>query len=151
MPFSYKVGYGSYEESQFAELIHEAQYSAEELHAIVVKAIIRVLEGVISKKYDPFLMDDGISYEEVHEFLIEELKADGFKEVQYQAEWSCFGWPSITDADSWKGQRGDMLDRIFSEIPDELKAEINARGKKRRAKDDAELQEWADKQEATCN
>lgn len=122
--FAYKVGYGSYEESRFAELLHKSKYSDEEIHKIVIKCIIKVLDDVVSGKHDVYISDEGISYDDIHEHVIDEMRQFGFEEIRYQSEWTCFGWASITNSDSWKRERGKTLDRVVSEIPEELKQRI---------------------------
>ena len=129
MLYLYKFGYGSYEDSAFAEVSHSKQFSEKEFDKLVTEAIIRVLQGIISKKYDPFLHEDGISYESIHEYVLEELKKYGFEEIKYQAEWSIFGWPSIVDKSSWSSQRGPELDKLFWKIPEDIKKEIIKLGK----------------------
>ena len=130
--FLYKFGYGSYEESDFKELIHENQYTEEEFDAIITKAIIKVLKGVISGNYKHiYIHNDGISYQEIHEYVIDELKQLGFKEVNYQAEWSCFGWPSIVDQQSWSKQRGEKLNSLFWKIPEDIRNQIKQMGKEK--------------------
>jgi nicotinamidase-related amidase len=120
----YKFGYGSYEDSMFTEIFHIKQFSEQEFSDITTNAIIRVLQGVIDKKYDPYIHEDGLSYEDIHDFVLEELKLDGFEEIKYQAEWSCFGWPSLVDKSSWGSQRGPELNKLFWKIPEDIRYEI---------------------------
>lgn len=127
--YLYKFGYGSYEDSDFTEIFHIKQFSEQEFFNIIKNAIIRVLQGVIDKKYNPYIHENGLSYESIHEFMLEELKSDGFKKIQYQTEWSCFGWPSMVDKSSWSGQRGPELDRLFWKIPEDIRREIVKLGK----------------------
>lgn len=129
MKYLYKVGYGSYEDSAYAELTHETCYSEEELHKLIVNAIIKVLESIMDNQCKVSLDEEGVSYEEIHDHVITELIVhDGFKKVAYQAQWSCFGWPSIVSEDSWKGQRDETLNKIYSEIPEKLRTAIIERG-----------------------
>lgn len=58
--------------------------------------------------------------------MIEELQKDGFIPIKYESEWACFGWPSLICKESWEGQRGRTLDKLFEEIPEELKIRINS-------------------------
>lgn len=62
MSYIYQVGYTSYEDSELSELIHKNKYSKEEFHSIISNAIIRVLRGIVSKKYKTYIHNDGISY-----------------------------------------------------------------------------------------
>ena len=104
-------------------------YSENELHKIVVDAIIRVLKSILNNNCRICLDEEGISYEEIHDHVISELiMHDGFEPVKYQAKWSCFGWPSIVNEDSWRGQRCDALKNIYSEIPKDLRDTIVKRG-----------------------
>lgn len=127
--FLYKFGYGSYEESCFYEVCHKKQFSEEEFNSIVIGAIIKVLQDFVDGKRKLYVGDEGISYDEIHEYVFEELKKIGFEKIQYKSTWSVFGWPSLTNKGSWGKQRGDKLNEIFWKIPDDIKNTINDIGK----------------------
>lgn len=133
----YRMGYGTFEESDYAILSHDKSFSEEEFHGIVVKAITRVLEGVLSGTYSSecgdrnyvSLSKRGVSYQAIHEFVVKELvEHDGFEEVVYQAKWSVFGWPSLTSDKDWKSQRDEQIDKVFNELPVDLRDKITALG-----------------------
>jgi hypothetical protein len=126
--YFYRIGYASFEDSDFYELVHKDKFSKEEFESFVFKATIRVLEGVITGKYKGEFCSalEGLSFERILEDVVKELvKVDGFENLKYQAEWSCFSWPSITEDKSWTRQRGAELERLTDAIPDELKEKIN--------------------------
>lgn len=126
--FLYNIGYGSYEESEFTQMTFDKELSQEDLHKYVINAILTVLNNVINKKYNRFRISEfGVSYQDIHDYVIEELEKVGFQQVKFTAEWSCFGWPSLTDDKDWEGQRNETLDRISKEIPDNIKNAINQR------------------------
>jgi len=127
--FTYKIGYGSYEESEFVELQHENEYSNDQLHEIVVQAIKAVLADVIQT--DEYFVESGPSYQHIHDQVIEKLLSEhGFRKVEYRATWSVFGWPSLTDPKDWQGQRDDVLDKIFGALPISLIDAVNDKAKK---------------------
>lgn len=126
--YVYKIGYYSCEESKYFELLHVSRYSNDELHKIIMDTIINVLKDIISVhgEYDIRISKEfGLSYQEIDNLVIDELKKVGFKSVKYQAEWSCFGWQSIIDSDHLEGQRDDTSTRIFNELPAELIEKVN--------------------------
>jgi hypothetical protein len=124
--YLYRVGYGSYEDSEYFELMHADKLSCEYLHKVVVQCINGVLKDIISGKIKICLMEDGVSYEDINEDVINKMiQFYGFKKVEYQAKWSVFGWPSITCDKSWGEQRGDVLIRVTEEIPQDIKDKIN--------------------------
>jgi hypothetical protein len=127
---TYKVGYGSYEESHYTELTHNNEYSEEELHNIVMEAIKNVLNNIVNNKYPEIYFDsEGPSYQDIDEYVIEELITNfGFSKVTYKATWSIFGWPSLTNLESWSNQRGETLNRVFHELPENLITNINLKG-----------------------
>jgi hypothetical protein len=127
--FLYKFGYGSYEESNFYEICHKKQFSEKEFTSIIADSIIKVLYDCCNGINDVYIFNDGISYEDIHEYVFEELKKIGFEKVEYEVVWSCFGWPSLTNKNSWGKQRGNELNEIFWKIPDDIKNTINVLGK----------------------
>lgn len=141
--YLYKIGYGSYEESEYETMTFPSKLSEEELHQKVLNAIIKVLQGVLDGKYDDVYADEeGIRYESIHRSVVDELHNDGFKSVEYAGTWSCFGWPSLVSNISWQGQRGEILDRLFAEIHNDLKEKIIEFGTKQDQASREELREW---------
>lgn len=114
--YKYKVGYGSYEESEFVELEHEEEISAEEFKRIIYEATYRVLEDIKAKRTDVMTYKEGIedlTFQDILEPVIQKLINDfDFKEIEYTESWSCFGWAAIVNNDDWRGQRGDSLDQL---------------------------------------
>lgn len=127
MMFLYKLGYGSYEDSMYSEIASEKEFSDDEFKQIVIKAIIRVMEGIASRKYKVYLQGEGPSYEDIHEYVLTELlDADGFQKVEYKSTWGCFGWPSLIEPTSWESQRGKDLIEVTNAIPIDLRNKIKA-------------------------
>lgn len=137
--FIYNVGYGSYEESEYTQLMFNELLTPEQLHKYVSDAVIRVLTDITNNK--EISMYNGLSYQEIHELVIDELKTVGFQEIKFAAEWSCFGWPSLTDNEDWSGQRDKVLDQLFNEIPEDIKIKINKMSKDYKNKIDKEFLE----------
>ncbi len=127
MKYAYKVGYGSHEDSEYAELISEECFTSDQLRYLVHQAVIEVLEDIKAGKDDDiFLTDNGPSYAELHWHVIQKLVVNhNFELLEYNSEWACFGWPSVTDARDWGSQRDEDLNELTSAIPDDLKDEIN--------------------------
>jgi hypothetical protein len=127
LKFVYKVGYGSPEDSECAELTNDAPLDPVQLKYVIHKAVISVLEDIISGKIiDVYLHENGPSYGELHKHVVQKLIDEhGFEPVTYDGEWSCFGWPSVTDESDWKGQRDHDLELLCKVIPEDIKDEIN--------------------------
>jgi hypothetical protein len=126
--YTYKIGYGSYEESEFVELQHENEYSNDQLHEIVVIAIKAVLTDLIH--LDEYFGENGPNYQDIHDQVIEKLLLEhDFRQVDYRASWSVFGWPSLTDPKDWEGQRDNVIDKIFGALPIGLIDAVNDRAK----------------------
>jgi hypothetical protein len=115
----YDIGYGSCEESQFSQLLHENVYTNDQLEEIVHVAL--------KKAYDTRDKTWNFTqYQEFHEKVIEILcNEHGFYRVEFTAEWGCFGWSSIDIKDSWRSYRGkdDTLDRFQAKYPEIVKNE----------------------------
>ncbi len=129
--YAYKIGWGSYEESDYTELYHTSRFGTDALERLVFDAVVEVLENIIVDRPTNFsFLEDGISYSEIHDDVIETLIVKrGFSKVQYEAEWGIVGWPSITCDKSWSGQRGTVLDRLHNTIPEQVSKKINSMAK----------------------
>jgi len=126
--FTYKIGYGSYEESEFVELQHENEYNDELLHEIVVQAIKTVLSDLAQT--DEYYGEAGPNYQDIHDQVIGELILNhGFQKVEYRTTWSVFGWPSLTDPKDWQDQRDETLNKIFNALPISLIDKLNDKAK----------------------
>lgn len=109
MTYFYEIGYGSPEESSYFSLTHESKLTEDDINAMIIEAIIKVVED-----------SDNIyisGYEDVHGSVIKYLVEEkGFKRVKYEARWTIFGWPSLFSQEDWRGQRGKRLDKITEEL-----------------------------------
>ncbi len=57
--------------------------------------------------------DKDQNFEEIFSEVMEDLiKNCGFKQIEFDAEFSIFGWPHIQEKDDWKGERGELLDKL---------------------------------------
>lgn len=121
--YRYKIGYTSYEESNFVELEHEKQFTADELADIVADATVEVIKQMKAAPAEAMMRthsfqdicsgsyhDDGIN---LASCLISKF---GFKEITYEQVFSTFGWPSIFHKKDWKGDRGATLDKITDRV-----------------------------------
>ncbi len=143
--FLYKIGYNSPEDSEYSEMEHKKKYSKEELNEIVINAVVRVLDKIACGDYPVYIFGEGPSYDDIHKYVIEELKQDGFKKVKYQSIWSCFGWASLIDKESWRRDRGDNLNQIFEAIPKETIEDLKKMARRNDEEDERELNEWSTK------
>jgi hypothetical protein len=110
--YNYKIGYTTMEENEFIELTHENQYSKEEIEEMVFKASIKTIKGNI-KNNSNHIHSFSSLLSPVVQYFVAEL---GFKAVEFESEFKVFGWPSIYDNNDWQGQRGEVLERLTSEI-----------------------------------
>lgn len=141
--YLYKFGYHSYEDSGRIVLSSETQYSDQEFKQMIFDATNNVLKNIIiNNSNHVYLSEDGVSFSEIWELVASELEAKGFSPVKYQTEWSCFGWPSITNGTDWNDQRGLELTELTNNIPIELKNTINKLGEEREEMNKKELHEW---------
>jgi len=99
----YNVGYGTCEESEYIQWIHESKFTDKQLGDIVEEVIVAVL----AKKADPksqykhvrsptfqHIMDDA-------EFE-KEMYTRGFRKLEFEARFDVFGWSSALDQEDWK-------------------------------------------------
>ena len=147
--YVYDIGYGSPEDSKYSQVCHELQYSKEELHQVVMKAIESVLTDILEETEfhcNVYLNEEGVSYDQIHPLVIGKLIMNfGFKQLNYTATWNCFGWASVT-MDSWENYKDDTNKRILKELPDELKNKINELGRLKAELDSKEIREWTNTQ-----
>lgn len=146
MKYAYKVGYGSDEDSDYAELISDECFTKGQLRYLVHQAVIEVLEDIKAGKDDGiFLTDLGPNYATLHRHVIQKLVANhNFELLKYNSEWSCFGWPSVTDTRDWGTQRDEDLNKLTAAIPDDLKDEINKIAELKRLERKAILRKYDD-------
>jgi hypothetical protein len=130
--YVYDIGYSSYEESSYVQLTHTKKFTEAQLRRAVIKAIITVLKWIDEKKpKEIYLGCHGPGFDDLDKFVIAELEKVGFKRIKFQAEFSIFGWPSLTDNSHWEGQRGGALDKVYDAIPVKLRESITALGNQR--------------------
>lgn len=93
--YVYNIGYGSYEESDFAQLLHTKKFSNARLRKLVEAAILRIVARTRRKGRRKRKRN---SYQNIHDQVVERLVShDGFVRLEFTAEWACFGWGSIFD------------------------------------------------------
>jgi len=129
--YLYKVGFYSYEENSYAILSHENKF--ESLDDFMLEAVTHVLEKIAKNVGGRiYIGPHGPEYEYIHKEVIEYLINNfGFKEVDYQATWSVFGWASLTDNSSWEYDRDDQLQELTERLPKDLVERLNKITKER--------------------
>lgn len=104
--YLYKIGYYSYEETDYAELKHEQSFSKSQITEMVAEAIIDILTRRTKDDYYH-------SYQDFHERVIKWLvEHKGFVEVEYDTVWSEFGWGSVFCGKDWDRDRDTELNRL---------------------------------------
>jgi len=102
--YIYNMGYYSHEESEYTQLYHEDKFSEQEFEEIIMKSATKILDGENV---------ENTSFQDIYHEVVEELiNSFGFKKVEFEAEFSIFGWPKIGNKDEWKGARGELLDKL---------------------------------------
>lgn len=96
--YKYKIGYGTYEESEFCELTHKHYFKKEELSQLIAECISTLINKGIHIH----------SYQDIHRETIQILiKEYGFNQIKYDTKWMVFGWSSLFE------------ERNFNDIEDE--------------------------------
>ena len=100
----YNLGYYSHEESEYIQLSHDNKFTQKEFEEIVMNSAARIFDKE---------SDKNISFQDIFLDVVDDLiKNCGFKKVDFEAEFSVFGWPHIMDKDDWKGERDKLLDKL---------------------------------------
>lgn len=82
---------------KYVQLYHEQKFSKKEFEGMVVKATADVLKKRKTKKGD-----------------------FGFKKVEFDANFSVFGWANIFDKKDWKYDRDEQLNLLTNAITAEI-------------------------------
>lgn len=100
----YNFGYYSHEESEYIQLYHSNKFTQKEFEDIVFNSTAKIINENDGKD---------TSFEHIFNAVMEDLiKNQGFMQVNFDAEFSIFGWPHILDKEDWKGERGGLLDGL---------------------------------------
>lgn len=106
--YLYNLGYHTYEESMYNQLYHNKKFTKEEFEELVIKIILKILSTHKHKR---------VSYQDIHFEVFEELINNfGFKEVEFEGEFSVFGWANLLDKTDWKRDCDETLEKIRSKI-----------------------------------
>ncbi len=113
--YTYIVGYGTCEESEFSYLTHEEQFTKEEFEEMIHTCALKVIKQ--RKEADDYLH----SYQGIHDRLVQYLKVDfGFGDVEVEQSWSVFGWASLFKHGDWDMYRHEpdnltaLVDKILA-------------------------------------
>jgi hypothetical protein len=102
--YIYNLGYYSHEESEYIQLYHSDKFTQEQFEEIIMKSVADIIGESKDKDYT---FED--IFTDVMEYLIKNV---GFKKVKFDADFNIFGWPPILDKNDWKGERGELLDKL---------------------------------------
>jgi len=132
--YIYNVGYGTYEESSYTQFISARQLDKSELSSVVEDCLFECLKFTIKKDIsfqqqnpdpDPYYHRDTITadntkitsptmqdlfytYDEKHgEIFKSEMAKRDLKPVEFEQNFSVFGWASSVDSTSWGDQSDD--------------------------------------------
>ena len=106
--YLYNFGYYSYEESEYIQLYHEKKFTKEGFEEIIMTSASEIINNCPDKK---------ISFEDIFQEVLEDLtKNRGFIQVEFDAEFSVFGWPDLLDKSSWEGDRDKLLNKLSNFI-----------------------------------
>jgi len=110
--YLYNIGYGTCEESEYHQFYHTTKYTDEELEDIVVQCFCEIIEysaGRFDETGDHdnprlWVNEKGIKFSELmgEPIFNELLEKKGFKQVEFVARFSCFGWASAMLPGDWK-------------------------------------------------
>ncbi|VVB76342.1 Uncharacterised protein [Candidatus Tiddalikarchaeum anstoanum] len=110
----YDIGYSTYEESEYKQLVHKVKYTQDEFENIITTIIADILKNDSTK--------DEESFQNIFYNVVEELvKNYGFKKLDFAARIDFFGWARILDETDWKGQRGNVLEKLTKDIKEKIK------------------------------
>ena len=94
--YKYKIGYTTFEESEFQELTHERLFPYNEITNMIAKATAKVVHS------DPD-EDRGNAFQRYFSDVVDLLVSEyGFRRVEYDLIWSTFGWAPVIDDGTWR-------------------------------------------------
>jgi len=114
----YNIGYGTHEESESTQMLHKRKFSKSELRDIVAKATIEAAKEYFESEFGS---DEHLSFQQIYDSVIKQMKKMGFKEAKFEAEFSIFGWPNLLDEKDWEGQRDENLDFLTKKLKGDKK------------------------------
>jgi hypothetical protein len=148
---TYKIGYHSYEESEYFELQHEKKFTEDEFLNIVADAMKKVMwhkkeeddlyscygDARSFVKYlargednnDSFFKLDDL-FSEIKPYLLEA----GFVEVKYENEVSFFGWSEVIGS-GWKNESGGITNKLIELLKPEAEKALESIKKEIEAED----------------
>ena len=111
--YFYNIGYGSPEDSEYYTLIHDDRFDDTDLETMVFEAA----EAVIREKQKE-THHHLHGYNDISPYVADWLVANkGFRFIEYEAQWTCFGWPSMFVKDDWGDSWDDQpLARLVSHL-----------------------------------
>jgi alpha-amylase/alpha-mannosidase (GH57 family) len=112
--FTYNIGYGSYEESEYTYLMHEKKYTFEEFRDMIEQCAVEVITQGLAKQEPEYIHN----YQDIHTDVVKLLITKyGFKQLITTVEWTVFGWASMfTTTKDWKDARDANLDHLTNTI-----------------------------------
>jgi hypothetical protein len=94
--YKYKIGYTTFEESEFEELTHDVLFPYNEITNMIAQATAKAAHS------DPD-GDHGNAFQRYFSDVIDVLVCDyGFKRIEYDLIWSTFGWAPVIDDGTWR-------------------------------------------------
>jgi len=94
----YILGYGTYEESDYTYLLHDDVFTYDEFENMIFESTYKFI--MEEKKYIHYYIH---SFSDVHSGVVEIMINDyGFKKLEPEVSWACFGWSSIFTTKDWE-------------------------------------------------
>ena len=109
--YLYKLGYGSYEDSCYAELSHEKKFNKKQFELMIFECVDLAIQENRKEKGKAYLIH---SFADVMDYVSECMVSKfGFKYIEYEQDWYCFGWASIFPGiGGWKTEIGSETIRL---------------------------------------
>ena len=104
----YLIGYHSYEECPDVTLIHEQDFTSEDIENMLVEYIKSRKDLPDKHDYKNNLSDIMFCYKDNGGFIRFLCEIKGFKEIKYKTTYKPFGWANVFDEKDWDGQRDGL-------------------------------------------
>jgi len=120
--YKYKIGYYTFEESDYVELEHAKKFSRGDITKFIAEAIVAIASPIKELKSWDLTFEslfNGLTGKlSIINWLIENK---GFKIINYELVWGVFGWGNAFDKNDWQTEKTDIDIELNNEINTLLK------------------------------
>ncbi len=117
MRYFYKIGFYSYEESDYDILEHKIKFTKEEVTDMIAEAIVALEKEMICSGHCTLNFEDfwtsGLS-----KWLISNK---GFVKVNFEVVWDVFGWANVFNISDWASDRTEVDKSLVNLIKEKSK------------------------------